>query len=243
MRLIQKIVVGLCVAGSFSQLQATTILSDSIASDSLVFKQSYESVVDSIITFGKTFIGKPYKYGGTGPHAFDCSGFTSYLLKPFGFNLPHSARAQYHATNYIPIDSIRKGDLVYFEGRKRNGIIGHVGIVVSDSLTRGSFEFLHASTSNGIIVSRSFEPYYNNRLVKASRLHATDSLFIYPTPAEISLVQTVSVENQTVTHHVQKGDTLYSLARKYNLSVEELKKLNGLSSTNIRLGQELTISN
>ena len=46
----------------------------------------------------------------------------------------------------------------------------YVGIVVSDSLKNGAFDFLHASTSSGIIISHSREPYYNNRLVGASRV-------------------------------------------------------------------------
>ena len=50
-------------------------------------------------------------------------------------------------------------------------------------------------------------------------------------------------EPQTpIIHSVQKGDTLYSLARRYNISVDTLKALNHLSSNNIRIGQDLTIT-
>jgi len=56
----------------------------------------------------------------------------------------------------------------------------------------------------------------------------------FPKPAN-----RVNYENQT--HVVQKGDTLYKIATKYNLTVEELKKLNGLRSDNLSIGQELIL--
>ena len=43
------------------------------------------------------------------------------------------------------------------------------------------------------------------------------------------------------THEVQKGDTLYSISKKYNTSVEEIKEINGLRSNNISIGQILSI--
>ena len=248
MNFIKKITLGFCLISTTVALKATTINEDSIVSSSFLLKPlPYGISVDSIVTFGKTFIGQPYKYGGTGPTRFDCSGFTSYLLKQFGFNLPHSATAQYKATMYIPIDSIRKGDLVYFQGHRRNGSIGHVGIVVSDSLKNGAFDFLHASTSSGIIISHSREPYYNNRLVGASRVFNNTnfslSAITAPTPLALEPTAEAVPEPQTpIIHSVQKGDTLYSLARRYNISVDTLKALNHLSSNNIRIGQDLTIT-
>jgi len=246
MHFLNKIALGVCLASTTMTLHATIINEDSITSDIFSSKQPYSLLMDSIITRGKTFIGQPYKYGGTGPTMFDCSGFTSYLLKEFGFNLPHSAKEQYKTTQYIPLDSMRKGDLVYFEGRRHNGIIGHVGIVVSDSLKNGGFEFLHASTSSGIVISHSLEPYYNKRLVGASRIFTNDTLAFYPTEMIQETPSTPSIEDIKtiiITHTVQKGDTLYSLARRYNISVDTLKELNNLSSNNIRIGQTLTISN
>jgi|GEM_PF-1027190 len=44
------------------------------------------------------------------------------------------------------------------------------------------------------------------------------------------------------THRVQKGDTLYNISKRYNLSVDAIKSANGLSDSNIRLGQVLTLS-
>jgi len=49
------------------------------------------------------------------------------------------------------------------------------------------------------------------------------------------------VNHDNTTHIVQKGDTLYKIASQYNLTVEEIKKLNGLRSDNLSVGQELIL--
>ena len=64
---------------------------------------------------------------------------------------------------------LKIGDLVFFEGRFRNGKVGHVGIVKEMS-SDGEFRFLHASTNNGVIISRSTEPYYASRYLRGGRI-------------------------------------------------------------------------
>nr|WP_298287316.1 LysM peptidoglycan-binding domain-containing protein [uncultured Lutibacter sp.] len=50
------------------------------------------------------------------------------------------------------------------------------------------------------------------------------------------------VNKKTTTHNVKEGDTLYSISKKYNLTIQELKILNGLNSNNISVGQTLLIT-
>ena len=69
--------------------------------------------------------GRPYRYGAAGPRAFDCSGYTMYVLKKQGYKLPRVAAAQYTRTKHLSKRSARVGDLVFFYGR---GGIYHVGI-------------------------------------------------------------------------------------------------------------------
>ena len=114
----------------------------------------------NIIDYSMKYINTPYRYAGRTPRGFDCSGFTSFVFKEFGYRLNSSSSGQ--AKQYPSINNkreLRTGDLVFFEGRARNGHVGHVGIV-KDVLAGGEFTFVHASTSNGVIVSRSTEPYY-----------------------------------------------------------------------------------
>jgi cell wall-associated NlpC family hydrolase len=86
----------------------------------------------SAVGFATGFIGASYVWGAAGPDGFDCSGFTQYVYKQFGLNLPHSSAGQY-STNYGTIVSnpadLRPGDLVFFVNTYKRGI-SHVGIYV-----------------------------------------------------------------------------------------------------------------
>ncbi len=68
--------------------------------------------------------GKPYRYGATGPSAFDCSGFTRYVYaRATGKALPHNARAQERMAHRVSKAAARPGDLVFIQD-----VPGHVGI-------------------------------------------------------------------------------------------------------------------
>ena len=70
--------------------------------------------------------GKPYRYGAAGPNAFDCSGFTSYVLKKQGIKLPRTAAQQHSKTKYVSHMKAKVGDLVFFYS---SGRVTHVGIL------------------------------------------------------------------------------------------------------------------
>lgn len=128
------------------------------------------STQKDIIDYGMKYLNKPYRYAGKGPNAFDCSGFTSFVFRKFGYNLSTSSSGQ--DRQLPPIrrkEELQTGDLVFFEGRRHSGQVGHVGIV-KDVLPNGEFRFLHASTSNGVIVSSSTEPYYASRYLRGGRV-------------------------------------------------------------------------
>ncbi len=123
-----------------------------------------------IIDYGMKHLNKPYRYAGKGPSSFDCSGFTSFVFKEFGYRLSTSSSGQAKQVPSINRkEDLRVGDLVFFEGRAHNGRVGHVGIV-KEVLPNGNFLFLHASTSYGVIVSRSTEPYYASRYLHGGRV-------------------------------------------------------------------------
>ena len=130
-----------------------------------------KELVDELLDYAKTFIGVPYRLGASGPELFDCSGFTSYVFREFGYNLPHNSVMQFRDSR--PVESfsdIRKGDLVFFGARNNIRSIGHVGIVVDVDLDRGMFRFIHASTSNGVEIQRSTSPYFMMRYMGAGRI-------------------------------------------------------------------------
>ncbi len=79
----------------------------------------------SVIRTAASLKGRPYRYGATGPSAFDCSGYTRYVFARNGIKLPRTSRAQYTKARRISKASARPGDLVFFG---RGSAVYHVGI-------------------------------------------------------------------------------------------------------------------
>lgn len=125
---------------------------------------SDSSIGQQIVNFAMKYKGYPYVYGGAGPSSFDCSGFTQYVYKQFGYSLPHSATSQSYCGTRVSKSELRLGDLVIFT-EAGSSSIGHVGIYIGNS------SFIHASTpSTGVIVS-SLNGYYESRYVTGVRIY------------------------------------------------------------------------
>ena len=133
---------------------------------------SKESValISDLIDEAKTHLGKRYVYGSKGPNTFDCSGFTSYVYKQFGYNISSSSKAQYTIGEPVTRQHLRTGDLVFFTSPRSGKAVGHVGIVVSADNEKGTFTFIHASVSKGIRFNESTETYYAKRYIGAKRI-------------------------------------------------------------------------
>lgn len=128
-----------------------------------------EMMLTDLISEAKSHLGKKYRSGGKGPSAFDCSGFSSYVYRQFGFSLGASSRDQFKEGEKIDIKDLRTGDLVFFTGRNSKGGVGHVGIVVEADNEKGSFKFIHAATSGGIRIDTN-KGYYGGRYLGARRI-------------------------------------------------------------------------
>lgn len=127
---------------------------------------SMENVMDEAFSH----LGARYRHGAKGPYAFDCSGFTSYVYGQIGVQLSPSSRDQYASNMPISNRELQRGDLVFFSGRSGRGGVGHVGIVVDVDEHTGSFNFIHASVSRGVMVNNSNEAYYRSRYIGARRV-------------------------------------------------------------------------
>lgn len=132
-------------------------------------EESIEMITD-LLTEAKSHSGKRYRSGAKGPSNFDCSGFTGYVYRQFGYTLGASSRDQYKNGEQVEKGDLRPGDLVFFKGRNSQGAIGHVGIVVSADNEHNTFSFIHSATSGGIQIDRSTAPYYSKRYVGARRI-------------------------------------------------------------------------
>lgn len=141
-------------------------------------KKASTAIEDDIIQYGRKYLGKPYRYAGKGPNSFDCSGYTSFVFRKFGYKLDSSSAGQ---DNQMPTiakrEELRKGDLVFFEGNRKNGNVGHVGIV-TEVFSNGRFKFIHSSTTSGVIISSSTEPYYASRYLRGGRVLEKNASYV-----------------------------------------------------------------
>lgn len=134
-------------------------------------KKKNRTEADKIIAYAETFLGTPYKYGAEGPKRFDCSAYTRYVFREFGYELPRSSAQQMkHARKVRSYEDLRRGDLVFFGARKNIRSVGHVGIVTDIDEENGSFSFIHCSVTNGVEIQRSDNSYFLMRYLGAGRI-------------------------------------------------------------------------
>lgn len=127
-----------------------------------------EQKIDSLISYAHLFIGRPY-HSRMENFIFDCSGYVSFLFSKFGVTLPRSSPAQAVLGEHVDIKDLRKGDLVFFNGHKRNKRVGHVGMVISAD--GNDFTMIHSSTRRGIVIETfRGNPYFEKRYVTARRI-------------------------------------------------------------------------
>jgi len=101
-----------------------------------------------IAAYAQQYVGYAYVYGGSSPKGFDCSGFTKYIYKQFGYSLNRSASDQLKNGSSVSKDELQPGDLVFFRQGGSSRPASHVGLYI------GNGEFIHASEPGvGVIIS------------------------------------------------------------------------------------------
>lgn len=108
-------------SGTRDRAAAVTIHTEQVAST----KKRKRVNIGKMMRTAKALKGRPYRWGASGPRAFDCSGYTMYVLKKQKIKIPRTAAQQYRKTRHLTKRQARVGDLVFFYGR---GGIYHVGI-------------------------------------------------------------------------------------------------------------------
>ncbi len=119
-----------------------------------------------IVAEARQLIGTPYRYGGTTPRGFDCSGLVYYTHRRVGLSVPRSTRAQLDQARPVLPGRLRPGDLVFFRLSWRK--VSHVGIYA------GKGRFIHAPSSGKRVSMASLDnEYWEKRLVAAGRFYGS----------------------------------------------------------------------
>ena len=126
------------------------------------------SKTTNIIDYAKTFEGVRYKYGGTTKKGMDCSGLVVTSYKSEDVLLPRTTRDLSTTGSWIDLKKVKEGDLLFFATKKNSRNINHVGIVTKTRA--GHVEFIHSTTSKGVITSSLAERYWYLAFVQARRV-------------------------------------------------------------------------
>lgn len=116
-----------------------------------------------VLRTARSMIGTPYRYGGSAPGGFDCSGLVFYSYKKAGVTIPRTSQDQYRKVKRVANDKLLPGDLLFFQTRGRG--VSHVGIY------QGGNTFIHAPVP-GKRVSRDSvnNPYWKKHFIRGGRI-------------------------------------------------------------------------
>ena len=119
----------------------------------------------NLYNYAANWIGVPYRTGGSTKSGTDCSGFTSQLYKAvYKIELPRNSKAQLDICKKVSKNQLREGDLVFFSTDSSKKTINHVGIYLKDN------KFVHASSSQGVVINSLNEPYYLTNWISGGRI-------------------------------------------------------------------------
>jgi peptidoglycan DL-endopeptidase LytE len=120
-----------------------------------------------LVKVAKSFMGAPYKYGGTTVKGLDCSAYVKKIYEIFDVQLPRSAREQFRIGSQIRKEELAVGDLVFFKTKRYVKYPTHVGIYIGDG------NFIHSSSGHGRIgvkIDALSSDYYANAFTGATRV-------------------------------------------------------------------------
>jgi hypothetical protein len=121
------------------------------------------ALLTDVVRTALGFRGVPYRWGGSDPSGFDCSGFVQYVLAQHGTLIPREVVDQFEVGRRVSLRDVQAGDLVFFETVSRGA--SHVGMAL------GGGQFVHAPSSRGVVrIERYDAPYWARRFVGARRV-------------------------------------------------------------------------
>lgn len=163
----------ICAVDAFAQKQETVQATDSITVNAA-------EMADLIISDAKKYLGRPYVWAANGPNAFDCTGLTKFIYGKFGYKLGRTVPAQMKNGRQVTggLHNLQKGDILIYGSRADKNRPGHAALFIELDESKNEFTFIHAA-SRGVIISKSSETYYKDRLLMAVRILPD---FVAPAP-------------------------------------------------------------
>ena len=128
---------------------------------------SATGAVATVIETARSYQGTPYLFGGTTREGLDCSGLLLLSFAQAGIAIPRSSNEQAVWGEPIKPTELRPGDLLFFGASPRSGTITHVGLVTT--VDKEGVEFIHASSSLGVVETSFEADYYLSRFIRAVR--------------------------------------------------------------------------
>jgi len=167
---MQKAVLILLLIICFASCKSSKRVSDNSKKTEISSTKntSTNKLANNIIKNAEAYNGVRYKYGGTTNKGMDCSGLIYVAFKSEHILLPRVSRDMAKKGVHIKLSQVKKGDLLFFKTNKKGKGINHVGLVVT--LKRGFIEFIHSTTSKGVITSSLLETYWKSAFIEARRV-------------------------------------------------------------------------
>ncbi len=130
---------------------------------------NHDAIAQKAIKEARTYLGTQHQMGGVSRNALDCSGLTYLAFKEAGIELSRDSRSQAVSGVDISIDNVKAGDLVFFATGSDPNRISHVGIITKTGNSKDDLEFIHTSTSRGVVEEPLFQYDYWQKAYRHAR--------------------------------------------------------------------------
>ncbi|MBU2898976.1 C40 family peptidase [Vibrio hepatarius] len=166
-RQIQVILLILIITGCSSHTENQFLAESEISTNTLVSPSANE-LKHNLLSFYHDWEGVPYQLGGSNRYGIDCSAFVQRVyLSVLNIRLPRTTSLQVKLGYNVNYQNAQIGDLTFF---KTSPSVRHVGIYI------GKKQFVHASTSKGVIISRLDNPYWASKFWHFRRVTSPSNL-------------------------------------------------------------------